>query len=498
MAAVAAHALRITRRLRFRLTLSYVVFFSLLLILLGLFFRHTLEVILEEQVSEVLNEEWAAIKGYLRIEKNGPQWFYDSTDPDEDFIVERLRRVYFLADRTGTPVEFSPLYKSLGLESPAEVRAALRSGKSATRIRTNDQGVPFMIRSGMLVDDRHKSKPYFVAIGRSLAENSVVVRRFERNYFTVLPLLIALSSLLGWFMAGRALTPVNSVAQTAQRITHSNLGLQIPLRAAGDELDQLIDAFNRMMERLNRSFEQIRQFSTDVSHELRTPLTVVRGELEVALFTAKTVEDYRNAMVNALEDVERLSNIVRALLMLSQAESGQLVLQKSDVNLAELVSKLVEEFQIPAETEQVTLRANVRPSTIHADPIQIERLISNLLSNAIKYTPAGGEVKIEVASEPKDHAPGARIRVRDTGVGIATDHLPHIFDRFYRVPSAAPEKGLGLGLSFVAWIVQAHGGEVHVDSQTGKGTTFSVWLPSAEPAHGASESQALAASEQLH
>ena len=143
-------------------------------------------------------------------------------------------------------------------------------------------------------------------------------------------MVIVLSGLLGWVLAGRALQPVNSVAQAAQHITGSNLDMQIPLRGAGDELDHLIEAFNRMMTRLNQSFEQIRHFSTDVSHELRTPLTAIRGQLEVALFTAQTPEQYRDAMVDALEDVEQLSSIVRALLLLSQAESGQLVLQKAD------------------------------------------------------------------------------------------------------------------------------------------------------------------------
>ena len=134
-------------------------------------------------------------------------------------------------------------------------------------------------------------------------------------------------------LAGRALQPVNTLAETAHEITGSNLALQIPLRNAGDELDELIEAFNRMIERLNLSFEQMRQFSTDVSHELRTPLTAIRGQLEVALFTAKTTDQYQDAMVNALQDVEQLTNIVRALLLLSQAESGQLVLQRTLVNL---------------------------------------------------------------------------------------------------------------------------------------------------------------------
>ena len=150
-------------------------------------------------------------------------------------------------------------------------------------------------------------------------------------------------------MAGRALTPVIEVAQAAQRISGSNLSLRIPTRGAGDELDYLILTFNRMIERLEGSFQQIKQFSTDVSHELRTPITAIRGQLEVALFTAKTTEQYREAMFNALQDIDRLSQIVRALLLLSQAESGQLALQKSRLDLARVVRDLVEQFQIPAE-----------------------------------------------------------------------------------------------------------------------------------------------------
>src|SRR5262249_7385657 len=157
-----------------------------------------------------------------------------------------------------------------------------------------------------------------------------------------------------------------------------NLSSHIPLRGAGDELDHLIDSFNRMTERLNQSFEQIRRFSTDVSHELRTPLTAIRGQLEVALFTAETPEQYREAMLNALEDVEKLSSIVRALLLLSQAESGQLALQRTQLDLAEVAADVVDQFQIPAEEKKVALSAALDSGlVISADHTQIERLLSN-------------------------------------------------------------------------------------------------------------------------
>jgi signal transduction histidine kinase len=233
-----------------------------------------------------------------------------------------------------------------------------------------------------------------------------------------------------------------------------------------------------MIERLENSFQQIKQFSTDVSHELRTPITAIRGQLEVALFTAKTTEQYRDAIVNALQDIDRLSQIVRALLLLSQAESGQTALQKTRLDLSELVRDLVEQFQIPAEAEGVRLASSAASECFAAlDRVQIERMITNLLSNAIKFTPEGGEVFVRL----QGLADAAEIVVEDTGRGIPQEYLPHIFDRFYRVPGSGtapdPDQGLGLGLSFVAWIVKAHHGTIDVRSMPGRGTRFTIKLP---------------------
>ena len=481
-----------TRGLRFRLALSYVLFFSVLLVLLGLLVRQILTSTFQAQMESVLDEEWGAAKGYLRTGPEGPNWLYDEKDPDESFAVRRVQRVYMLADIAGHQLQHSEIYDSIGIDPPAEIRGILQSGKPAIRVRKDSNGVPYMIRSGLWVD--HYGHQYYLAIGRALDYNDKVISNFTWNYFAFVPLVIVLSGALGWFLAGRALVPVNQVAEAAQRITHSNLDLQIPARAAGDELDRLIEAFNHMMTRLNHSFEQIRQFSTDVSHELRTPLTVVRGQLEVALFTASTVQEHRDAMADALEGVERLSNIVRALLMLSQAESGQLALQKTDIDMAELVRDLVDEHQIPAEAEGVRLSADLPVKCpVNADRIQMERLVSNLVGNAIKYTPTGGSVNVRLTSDSND----ARLIVEDTGVGIAPEHLPHIFDRFYRVPSADPEKGLGLGLSFVAWIAKAHGGSVAAESTPNQGTRFIVTLPAARPPHS-SDVPAPAVAERVH
>jgi signal transduction histidine kinase len=320
---------------------------------------------------------------------------------------------------------------------------------------------------------------WYVAEGRTLVDDNMVRRGFRRKLLIFLMLALMACMAVSWYSAGRALRALQAVDSAAKKVTGSNLGLQIRRRGADDELDRLIDSFNEMSRRLKASFEQVRQFSTDVSHELRTPLTAIQGQLEVALFTASSKEQLQEAIENALQDVERLANLVRALLLLSQSESGQIPMHRSALDLGRLVDDIVDQFQIPAEASSLhLLHTTTQPVPCEVDRTQIERVVTNLLSNAIKYTPAGGWVK--AYAEPL----GAQVRlvVEDSGVGIPAGHVPHIFDRFYRVPDPNPEKGLGLGLSFVAAIVKAHGGEIRVDSELGKGSRFEVLLPAATTA----------------
>ena len=503
---------RITRGLRFRLTVAFALFFALLFIGVAALFRARLKKELNDQARATLDQRWAAVKGYLRIERNPSTnreeayWYFDATDTDENWIVTSIRQVYLVTDQNGNVLwgdtekgevlQCSPIYHDMGVDPPALIRDRVRQavewaqrqpppGKMFWTERRDSQGSPYLIRAGIVLGE-FKHDPYYVALGFPLAENRKILAQFTWIYIIVIPAALILGSVLGWFMAGRALMPVLAVAQAAQRISGSNLSLRIPTRRAGDELDYLILTFNRMIERLEASFQQMRQFSTDVSHELRTPITAIRGQLEVALFTAKSTDHYREAMFNALQDIDRLSQIVRALLLLSQAESGQLVLQKLRLNLSDVVRDLVEQFQIPADAANVRLAADLPPEcAVEADRVQLERMITNLFSNAIKFTPEGGHVRVSVRSLP-DYA---EIVVEDSGRGIPSEHLPHIFERFYRVPGTPPnpDEGLGLGLSFVAWIVKAHGGRIDVDSTSGKGTRFTIKLPAAGVASDAAE-----------
>jgi len=470
------------RGLRFRLTLANGIFLVGLLVFLGFFFRGVLSLILDNQIRDILDEEWYAVKGYLIIHRSEPEWRYDPEDQEEELIVKRMQQVFFLADAKGKKITASDIFEDLGLVPEGEVVAALESKQPYWLEKRSSTGELFRIRGGLFVDDDNKT--YFVAIGRSKAAGEAILAEFTRDYQRLLPLFILSGCLLGWLVAGRAIRPVHELARTAERVSGNNLSLRIPPRGSGDELDNLIHTFNSMVERLEQSFRMTRQFNADVSHELRTPLTAIRGQLEVALFTAKHKEQYREAMINALEDVERLSQTVRAMLLLSQAEGGQLALQKTLFDLTEVTRDIVSEFQIPAEEARLEIVCEAEGAvTIEADRIQIERLLNNLLSNAVKYTPSGGRVAARVKARQQE----AILEVEDTGLGIAPDHLPHIFDRFYRVPGASKEQqGLGLGLSFVAWIVKAHGGTIQADSTPGKGTRFTITLPAAQKS-GANE-----------
>ncbi len=468
--------MRFVRGLRFRFTIVNAIFLSLLLTGIGVFVRQRLETVLQEQLQDVLDEEWAATKAYLIIHRREAEWRYDPEDAEESLIVKQLQRVYLCADSNGKVMEVSPVFAGLGALSPERIRAALAANQPYLEERRSPEGEPYMIRGGLFVDDDNQR--YFVAIGKPVAERQRILDQFSKNYFTLLPLLILTGSLIGWFVASRALMPVRDLAQAAERISGTNLSLRIPPRPSGDEIENLTQTFNSMVARLESSFEMTRRFSIDVSHELRTPLTAVRGQLEVALLAANTAEQYREAIIDALEDVERLGQTIRAMLLLSQAESGQLALQKAPLDLTPELRDIVDQFQIPAEEARVALSAEAgEPCWVEADRIQIGRLISNLLSNALKYTRAGGTVTARLRNEGDEVV----FEVEDTGVGIPAEALPHIFDRFYRVPGHREKQGLGLGLSFVSWIVKAHGGQIDVESAPDKGTKFVARLPAVEP-----------------
>jgi heavy metal sensor kinase len=462
------------KRVGFRLAAGYLLFIALLLAVIGLFFYNALIAVQISQARALLEDDWSALGTFLGHNESGPIWNYDISNPQDSFMVERLQRVFMMADDAGNLLQVSPAYRIIGVEPLSVIRDVLARGSPVWAERTDLFGTKYLVRMDTVVGPH--GRRYFISQGRSRGLTDPAVNQFVRRYLISAPVIMVLGGLLGLYLTRRGLRPLKDVVRAADSVTGSNLTLRIPTRGAGDELDQLIDTLNRMVERLESSFQQMRRFTADVSHELRTPITAVRGHLEVALMTSESEEQLREAIQTALEATDRLSDFVRAMLQLSQAESGQLVLRITEQDVVPLVRDVLDQYRFTAEEAGVRLEAALPESCPAAvDRLQFERLLSNLLSNAVKYTPAGGQVRVELSSNPHR----LELAVQDTGRGIAPEHLEHIFDRFYRVPSTdvREERGLGLGLSFVAWIVKAHGGRIDVHSEPGKGTRFLVTLP---------------------
>jgi heavy metal sensor kinase len=328
------------------------------------------------------------------------------------------------------------------------------------------------------------SMPYLVAdTGTFLIEVGVPYNQIEGTlhglaliFAVILPVAVALAIGGGYVLMKRALRPVDEITRAAESITSRNLSERLPIPGTGDEIERLSATLNRMIERLERSFRQVAQFTADASHELRTPLTILRGELEVALRANELSPAAREVIESVLEETGRLSKTVENLMTLSRLDSGELKLERSRFDLAELCRETVEQMSLLAEDSAVQLECTGSEKIeVNADPLRVRQILINLIDNAIKYTPAGGRISISTARETDR----AIIEVADTGQGIPAEALPHIFDRFYRVDQARSRElgGSGLGLAITKSICELHGGRIHVESQVGQGTRVCVEIP---------------------
>ena len=271
------------------------------------------------------------------------------------------------------------------------------------------------------------------------------------------------------------------------RLNLASLDQRLQLNHRASEVQSLAAEYNATLERLDQAVRRLRQFSGDASHELRTPLTILRGETEVALRWAKTPEEFRDALQSNMEEIDRMGRIIEDLLTLAKSESGQRPLAIRELSLSDLLQELYLQGRKIAEDKQIQVSLHHHTPEeirIRADGLRLRQLFLNLVSNALRYTPAGGHVDIAVTR----HNERVVIAIRDTGIGIAAEHLPHIFERFYRTDEARnrSEGGTGLGLAIVKWIVEAHQGTIEVESQPGQGSTFRVTLPIAGPADNGS------------
>jgi heavy metal sensor kinase len=269
---------------------------------------------------------------------------------------------------------------------------------------------------------------------------------------------------------------VKKIIEAAKKITAEDLSHRIESIGSKDEIGELAETFNDMISRIERSFKQIKQFSSDTSHELKTPLAAIRGEIEVALRKERGREEYKKILKSALEEIDKLQKIIDNLLLLAQMDSQNIKLSFKEIQLDEILLEAFEEIETLAKKKKLSLiLKKIDQTGMKGDEILIKRLFVNLIDNAIKYTQEGGKVEIALEKE----GDSAKFTVEDTGIGIPENRLPYIFDRFYRVDKARSREtgGCGLGLALAKWIAETHKGKIEVKSKVGEGSIFVVSFP---------------------
>ncbi|HVY63608.1 MAG TPA: ATP-binding protein [Gammaproteobacteria bacterium] len=359
---------------------------------------------------------------------------------------------------------------------PEAVDAAEREQPSPprtdTREITTSQGV------SMLVVSRSVAMPngtYTIEVGNSLEQIRLVSDYVLILLIVAVPVLIGVSAGGGYLLIKRALKSVERIARSAERITHHNLSERLPIVHTGDELEALAMSVNRMIARLDDAFQSSRRFLADVSHELRTPLTVIKGELQDLVRRRNLSEELRERTGSTLEEVERLTHIVEGLLAVARLDTGEGQREWLRFDLAELATTTADQMKLLAEDQSVTLICDTgHPVEVEGDRARLKQVIVNLLDNAIKYTSEGGSIRLRVRAQDR-----AVLEVSDTGIGIPSDELARVFDRFFRVDKARSKnvEGTGLGLAIVKSICTAHGAEIEAESTLGSGSCFRVKLP---------------------
>ncbi len=289
------------------------------------------------------------------------------------------------------------------------------------------------------------------------------------------PATLLLSAGLAYWLARKALAPVDRIQRSTSAVTADRLDQRLPVDNPHDELGRLTQTINAMIGRLERSFAEIRRFTADASHELRTPLTALRTQVEVALGQSLTPGEQQQLLSNVLEELVWMSRLTEQLLTLSRTDAGVEQFPLVPLSLDSVVAGVVETMRPLAESKQILLQLDAKgPIQVAGDEGPLRRLFINLLDNALKYTPAGGIVSVQVSVRGQ----AVTVAVSDTGIGIPPEHLPHVFERFYRVDRARTraEGGTGLGLSIAQSIVQAHAGTIEITSTLGRGTSCIVTL----------------------
>jgi heavy metal sensor kinase len=389
--------------------------------------------------------------------------------------LDTVRPVRIIS-KEGETLAFSPSLSNWKI--PVNAQALRHASTGKTSYETYSVASGHRVRIVMYPILEKKQLLYFVQVVTSLLETDTSLERLRSWLLWRIPATAILASLVGWFLASLALRPVGRMIHEARQMSESRLHQRIAVPKTGDELQKLGVTFNEMLDRFERGFKRLRQFSAAASHELRTPLTVMKGEMELVLRKSRTEGEYERVLRNQLRVVDDMARVVEQLLAVAHAEDGELAVQWEVLELEALIRSVAQSFSSIAKDKrislQITAEKNVR---IQGERRLLERLIANLLENAIRHTPSEGQVMLEAVRREGRSI----LLVRDTGKGILAEDLPKIFDKFFSPQQSSegiPSTGIGLGLC--RWIAEVHRGKIEVTSLPGHGAEFTISFPAAE------------------
>ncbi len=459
--------MRLLRPIRVRLTLWYVLLLAITLAAFSAGVYFALRQSLYSNLDDSLDSRAEIVAGLVT---RGGRLSVSGVDiPGDPVEGEEIVRVY---DLSGDVVFDNSADQFPVPEDPDAVRAALSGSTSRRHVDTgrvdlrvmtapirSDSEIVGVVQAGLSEDDvRETLSVLLVIIGLGY------------------PFALVVASGGGVFLAGRALSPIDALTRTARKISAEDLSQRLDLRLPDDEVGRLARTFDEMIARLDDAFRRQRQFTADASHELRTPLTAIKGQTEVALQRDRDAAAYREVLRGVNSEVDRMIRLVGSLLTLARADARQIPVNRENVDLEKVVADAVEQIKPASGDKAISVKA-ISDSGIRlvADQDLLLQLMLNLLDNAVKYTPRGGTIDVACRTE----GGYAQVTVSDAGPGIPPEHLPHVFDRFYRVDKARAQAdgGAGLGLSICRWIAEAHGGSIGAESPPNGGALFTVRLP---------------------
>jgi heavy metal sensor kinase len=459
--------------LRARLAVFSALVCGLLLSVLSVVSYGVLGRRLDVDVTMRLMELTDGLHGYLRFDGERPSVQYNSADGAQVAFIQEATRYLRIYDVVSGRLLFqSEGFAPIGLHlTPEQVHA---NRKTLQPFDVSTRYGRIRISNSAIRDP--KDREYLVQVGVSTDTMDTALVRYRDLLLWLLPGALIVSAGASWWLAGFALRPLTALASAAREIDVRTLERRVPTRGVHDELDHVATAFNDTLARLEHSVGEMRQFSAALAHELRTPLAALRGEIELALRRSARDPAEQATFASQIEELDRLARLIDQILTLARAESGQIHLTFKPVDVGALAASLVEQLEPVAHARTIDLRCERNGTVmVNGDAGWLQRLLLNLLDNAIKFTREGGHVVLRVSRE----AGLARIDVRDTGIGMPPEVLPHVFKRFFQADPArsSGDDGAGVGLSLVKWIVDRHQGTITVESRAGEGSTFTVRLP---------------------